>query len=195
MESIMKKIYLSLCVAFAFALMTGCQTTDSTTGTTSSPGTAGAPKIGMKLTDDPKRSVPVGTEFVGQRYFSEKFMYWGFVRPEKDAWGKSTRIVMLREEVPAPDRAPNGPRGRDDGTIYLLKGYFSGEIAYEPKSDLMLDVFVLQGYEVVTEHNKPINANTPFWVSDRMYYRNNAAGVKKQGSKVGNRFHEDMSTP
>jgi len=28
-----------------------------------------------------------------------------------------------------------------------------------------------------------------------MYYRNNAAGVKKQGSKVGNRFHEDMSTP
>ncbi|MDL5054672.1 hypothetical protein QQ056_14110 [Oscillatoria laete-virens NRMC-F 0139] len=109
---------------------------------------------GMKPTLDPTRAVPVGNEFIGQRFYNEKFMYWGFVRPPQDNWGKTTRLVMMREKVPAPDRA-EGPRGRDDGSVYLLKGHFSGEIAYEPKSDLMLDVFVLEGYELISEKNPP----------------------------------------
>ncbi len=180
-------VALTLCLALTFS---GCGTTGG--GGAASP--SGVTEIGksMKPTLDPTRAVPVGNEFIGQRFYNEKFMYWGFVRPPQDNWGKTTRLVMMREKVPAPDRA-QGPRGRDDGSIYLLKGYFSGEIAYEPKSDLMLDVFVLEGYELVSEKNPQLTANMPLWTADRMYYSNSGSRASRQGTKQGLRLHEDLS--
>ncbi|MDL5047503.1 hypothetical protein QQ054_15920 [Oscillatoria amoena NRMC-F 0135] len=177
---------LTLCLAL---IVTGCGTTGSAPSSASGVTEIGK---GMKPTLDPTRAVPVGNEFIGQRFYNEKFMYWGFVRPPQDNWGKTTRLVMMREKVPAPDRA-EGPRGRDDGSVYLLKGHFSGEIAYEPKSDLMLDVFVLEGYELISEKNPPLTANMPLWVADRMYYSNSGGRTSRQGTKQGLRLHEDLS--
>lgn len=169
-------------------LLAGCVSSSSPSGVS----TAGTADSGMKLTQDPKRSVPLGNQFTGQRFYNEKFMYWGFVRPVNESWGKTSRLVMLREKKPAPDRPPNGPRGRDDGSQYLLTGYYSGEIIYEPKSDLMLDVFVLEDYELISAENPAPNASIPFWTADRMYYRNAGTGPSRQGTKQGVRLHEDF---
>mgnify|MGYP007080226010 CR=1 FL=1 len=127
-----------------FLVLAGCATTSS------------GPSNNSAL-DTP----PVASSYVGRRLFSDKFMYWGYVKPEGSSWGKnSTRLVIFQENVPAPDRA-EGPRGRDDNFEYRLKGYFSGKKAYEPKTDYLLDVFVLDGYEVLSANNPPFTTFIP----------------------------------
>ncbi|MDX2225759.1 MAG: hypothetical protein SFY92_01465 [Verrucomicrobiae bacterium] len=131
-------------------------------------------------------AAPTPEIFVGRRAYEEKFMYWGYVKREGEDWGKNTRLVVFRPEVPIPDQK-EGPRGRDNNYEYKITGYFSGQKAYEPKSDLLMDVFVLQGYEVIsTENDRLPLASIPQWTP---------AGIRKTVSRGGSSGQSSKSRP
>lgn len=105
-----------------------------------------------------KSKPPESGHYIGKRYYSPKLMHWGYVKPDGEGWGPgSTKLVVLREKVPAPHRGKKDDV--DNHSEYRLKGYFSGEQAYEPKSDLLLDVFVLESWELIRTSSEPLNDN------------------------------------
>lgn len=97
---------------------------------------------------------PKGDYFVGRRYHVKKTRFWGYVRRPRESWDRA-RLVMLREDRKrAPDRLPeNGPPGKrygfDQNHEYHLRGYFTGDRAYDPNSNQILPEFMLTGYELV----------------------------------------------
>jgi hypothetical protein len=99
-------------------------------------------------------SEPTGDFFYGRRYYVDKTRFWGYVRKPRQPWSRA-KLVMLREDKKmAPDRLPeDGPRGRrygyDHNFEYRLRGYYTGQEAYDPNSNQFLAEFMLAGYEVI----------------------------------------------
>lgn len=96
---------------------------------------------------------PTGDFFIGRRYFVEKTRFWGYVRKPRESWNKS-KLVMIREDRKRqPDRLPeygSGNRyGYDNNYEYKLRGYFTGNKAYDPNSNQVLPEFMLTGYELL----------------------------------------------
>jgi hypothetical protein len=89
-----------------------------------------------------------GNYFVGRRIFKNDYKMWGWVRSPGQPWS-TARLVMLNEQRQlAPDRA-TGTLGVDNNFEYHLRGYFSGDMVYEPASNRFYPEFVLQSYELV----------------------------------------------
>lgn len=99
-------------------------------------------------------SEPAGDFFYGRRYYVDKTRFWGYVRKPRQAWSRA-KLVMLREDKQrSPDRlSEDGPSGRrygfDQNFEYRLRGYYTGQQAYDPNSNQFLAEFMLTGYEVV----------------------------------------------
>ena len=101
---------------------------------------------------------PPGDYFVGRRYYSETYKFWGYVRKPGQPW-KAARLVMFNEKQKlAPDRAANH-LGEDNNCEYRLYGRFTGDKVYEPPSNRLYPEFLLTGYELINRNPPSIFAS------------------------------------
>lgn len=127
-------------------LLTQCGT--SSTGS----GNLGGP--GVEERNAKIASEPTGDFFYGRRYFVEKTRFWGYVRKPRQPWSRAKLVIIREDKKQSPDRLPeNGPPGQrygfDNNSDYRLRGYFTGQEAYDPNSNQFLSEFMLTGYDVV----------------------------------------------
>jgi len=99
-------------------------------------------------------SEPTGDYYYGRRYFVEKTRFWGYLREPRQSASRAKLVMMREDKKQAPDRLPeNGPPGRryayDNNYEYRIKGYYTGNEAYDPNSNQFLPEFMLTGYELV----------------------------------------------
>jgi hypothetical protein len=96
-------------------------------------------------------------EFIGHRFVEEKGQGWGWVKRPRDPWERA-RWVTLKENplgAMAPGRA-RFPKSTDDhNTRYRLWGYFWDRKVYDPKRDELLEVFVIEGWELIGLDSPP----------------------------------------
>ncbi len=101
---------------------------------------------------------PRGEYFIGRRFHIDRTQFWGYVRKPGQDWAEAKLIVIGEQQMKAPDRVPEAPSGNapaygfDHNTEYRLWGHFSGKKIYDPNSNLILPEFVLQRYQLITEH-------------------------------------------
>jgi hypothetical protein len=133
--------------------------TPAAPATPSAPATPveAAPKPAPKPAAPPKPSTPPakggiqeGKVWEGQRIVVDRYAGWGWVWPE----GKSPsngRWVLFRE-TPGRSVAPHryiANREGDANWRYKLYGDIAPYKGYEPAQDVMVDVFVLNGFETI----------------------------------------------
>jgi hypothetical protein len=97
---------------------------------------------------------PTGDFFYGRRYFVEKTRFWGYVRQPRQPWSRAKLVIIREDKKKNPDRLPEdgalGQRyGYDQNVEYRLRGYYTGQEAYDPNSNQFLSEFMLTGYEAV----------------------------------------------
>lgn len=135
---IFRTLLVSACAALMLLGGSACQTL---------PGTAAERRAMMEAI----RNEPPGDYFVGRRYYTNDYKFWGYVRRPREAWSAAEMVVLNENQQFAPDRAA-GQLGKDDNFEYRLEGYFSGDMVYEPASNRFYPEFVLQGYELVSRN-------------------------------------------
>lgn len=99
-------------------------------------------------------SEPDGDFFYGRRYYVDKTRFWGYVRKPRQSWSRAKLVILREDKKRAPDRLPeDGAGGQryafDQNFEYRLRGYYTGQEAYDPNSNQFLAEFMLTGYEVV----------------------------------------------
>ncbi len=97
---------------------------------------------------------PTGDFFYGRRYFVEKTRFWGYLRKPRQPWNRAKLVIMREDRKRVPDRmSESGPPGHryafDNNFEYRIRGYYTGQEAYDPNSNQFLPEFMLTGYEVV----------------------------------------------
>jgi len=102
-------------------------------------------------------SEPTGDFFYGRRYFVHKTRFWGYLREPRQPWSRAKLVVFRENRMLNPDRLPEDgsqPQryGFDQNFDYKIRGFYSGETAYEPNSDQFLPVFTLTGYELLNRN-------------------------------------------
>ena len=99
-----------------------------------------------------------GDYFIGRRFHIDRTHFWGYVRKPRQPWQTSKLVVLNEKLAKAPDRLREEPMdgtagfGYDHNYEYKLWGYFSGRKIYDPNSDLFIPEFVLQRYELISDH-------------------------------------------
>jgi len=134
------------------------------------PAPAPAPEAAPPLTDETvARAVPVpkskfslpardpaipDADYIGHRYAEPNDSGgWGWVKLPNDNWKKAHWIAL--EETPgvasAPwrDMGPTATRADDQNYEYKMHGFFAPYQVYDPHTNEMLDVFVLESYETI----------------------------------------------
>ena len=97
---------------------------------------------------------PVGDYGIGRRYWTEGTRFWGYLRRPRQPWEQAKLIVFNESYKVQPDRLPEAPEsgpghGFDHNYEYRIYGNFSGQVVYDPNSNLELPEFVLTGYELI----------------------------------------------
>lgn len=87
-----------------------------------------------------------GDYFVARRYYKKDYKMWGWVRKPGQPWNNAQLVMLNEQKMLAPDRKANN-LGSDHNHEYHLKGYFSGDMVYEPASNRFYPEFVLLSYE------------------------------------------------
>ena len=99
-----------------------------------------------------------GDYFIGRRFFIDRTHFWGYVRKPGQPWQSSKLVVLNEKLAKAPDRLLEVPTdgspafGYDHNCEYRLWGYYSGRKVYDPNSDLFLPEFVLQRFQLISDH-------------------------------------------
>jgi hypothetical protein len=109
------------------------------------------PLCAQDLRQDQVEKPPVVEEFIGHRFVEETGGGWGWVMKPGQKWKNDAVWITLKETPPlikAPDRTMP-KRDADQNYEYKLWGYFAGFEAYDPSTNEMLPVFVLDHYEVI----------------------------------------------
>ena len=120
-------------------------------------GPMGSGNLGGPTVEERKARIasePRGDFYYGRRYFVKKTRFWGYVRRPRESWNRAKLVIFREDKKRAPDRLPeNGPPGRryafDQNYEYRLKGYYTGNKAYDPNSNQFLPEFMLTDYELV----------------------------------------------
>lgn len=93
-------------------------------------------------------------DYIGHRYAeSNDSGGWGWVKLPTDSWNKAHWVAI--EETPgvasAPwrDMGPTPSRTDDQNYEYKMHGFFAPYQVYDPHTNEMLDVFVLESYETI----------------------------------------------
>ena len=106
-----------------------------------------------------------GDYFIGRRYFTGNYRFWGYVRRPGQPWSTAVLVMLNENKKLAPDRSQLGPGtdrsyegnvGFDNNYEYRLEGYFSGDKVYELVSNRVYPEFVLTGYQLRSIHPPPI---------------------------------------
>lgn len=141
-------------VSLSFVFLTSC---GSSGGLGSGYTGGGRPNMGGPTVDERKYQIatePRGDFFYGRRYYVRKTRFWGFLRKPGQDWSKAKLVIFNEKMGRQPDRyseigPPEKRYGFDSNYEYRIKGYFSGEKAYEINSNQFLPEFVLTGYELL----------------------------------------------
>jgi hypothetical protein len=139
----MSSLKLSLTGLLALFLLNSCATTGGG-------GAAYDPQRSAKIAAE-----PAGNYWVGRRHVMPYTHLWGYIRKPGKSWSTSQLVIIDEKYKRQPDRLPEEysgsgrMHGYDHNHEYHLQGYFSGETGYDPNSNLILPVFVLQDYTLV----------------------------------------------
>lgn len=97
---------------------------------------------------------PAGNYYVGRRYHVPATRFWGYLRQPGQSWRSAKLVIMDESQCLRPDRvseyAAAGAKkyAYDDNYEYRVFGKYTGEMAYEPNSNLKLPVFKATRYQV-----------------------------------------------
>jgi len=132
--------------------MAGCLLLTQCASTSGGPGNMGGPTVEER--NAKIASEPTGDFYYGRRYYVEKTRFWGYVRSPRQPWSRAKMVIFREDKKKSPDRLPeNGPAGQryafDHNSEYRLRGYYTGQKAYDPNSNQFLPEFMLTGYEVL----------------------------------------------
>jgi len=119
----------------------------------------GPPNMGGGSVEERQAKIanePRGNFFYGRRYYVEKTRFWGYVRKPGQPASQAKLVVINESKKLQPDRMPeDGPVGHrygfDNNYEYKLRGYYTGDTAYEVNSNQFLPEFMLTGYDVVSK--------------------------------------------
>jgi hypothetical protein len=144
------------------------------------------------LTNDPKyTSLPIGYRegdtsgsdyYVAHRFIDPmEGQGWGWVRKSGDDWGDG-RWVALQETLglAVAPRRKLVPTATDEDWEFKFWGHYALYKAYDPRTDELLPVFVLRGYQVIGPANPlSIKVGPP----DRIEHRPSGAS-SRQGRPI-----------
>lgn len=99
---------------------------------------------------------PRGNYYVGRRYHVPSTRFWGYLREPGHSWRTAKLVVMDESKCLRPDRLPEHVPGKlqyayDDNYEYQVFGKYTGEMAYEPNSNLKLPIFKATSYKVIAD--------------------------------------------
>ena len=97
-------------------------------------------------------SEPTGDFFYGRRYYVKKTRFWGYLRKPRQSANSAKLVIFKEDKKKNPDRlneAGSPAYGYDNNYEYRIRGYYTGEEAYDPNSNQFLPVFMLTDYQVV----------------------------------------------
>ncbi|MEG2810507.1 MAG: hypothetical protein RR889_07685, partial [Akkermansia sp.] len=87
----------------------------------------------------------VGNYYIGRRYHVPSTRFWGYLREPGQSWRTAKLVVMDEKKCLTPDRSPetgkNAKYRYDNNYEYQIFGKYTGEMAYEPNSNLKLPIF------------------------------------------------------
>ncbi len=94
-----------------------------------------------------------GDYFIGRRYYVPTTRFWGYMRAPKSHWSAARLVVMDESLLRTPDRGYEYPKGSaiygsDNNHEYIIKGDYTGKMAYEPNSNQVLPIFKAKSYEL-----------------------------------------------
>lgn len=118
-------------------------------------GLGGPPNMGGPTVEERKAQIATeekGDFYYGRRYHVYKTRFWGYLREPRKPWSSAKLVIFNEKYGKQPDRlseiaAPSERYGYDNNYEYRIKGYFTGENAYEINSNQFLPEFMLTGYE------------------------------------------------
>jgi len=97
---------------------------------------------------------PAGDYWIGRRWWTQGTRFWGYLRRPGQPWNEAKLVVFNESYKHQPDRLPEAPEsglrhGYDHNYEYRIWGNFSGQVVYDPNSNLELPEFVLSNYELI----------------------------------------------
>lgn len=101
------------------------------------------------------QSEPPGNYYVGRRYFSRYYKFWGYIRRPGQPWSTAQLVMLNEHQKLAPDREQM-TFGSDNNYEYRLTGFFTPDKVYEPASNAVYPEFVLQNYQLISTNPAPI---------------------------------------
>lgn len=139
----------ALVPAFCFFL---CQCAGSSGGGNFGPPNMGGPTVAERNAQIANE--PTGDFYYGRRYFVKKTRFWGYLRKPRQSASNAKLVIFKEDRKKAPDRLPEGGSSEpgysfDHNFKYRIRGYYTGEEAYDPNSNQFLPVFMLTGYELM----------------------------------------------
>jgi len=137
--------------------LVGCETTHSKSGYAKKTNT-----WDRKRGFDSDTDQPAPAWWYARREYSPDYMHWGKMR-RPDASAKDEKYILLNEDqCRAPHRSQGGVSS-DNHREYRFYGYFMADRGYEPASDELCPIFVLQKWEFLStpEKTQEIVANEP----------------------------------
>ena len=137
------KVFLQLILAVVILGLVGCQTTRSKGGFAKKANTWDR-KRGLSDSD-----LPTPEWWYARRDYNSNYMHWGKMR-HPDSAAKSEKWVLLNEDQ---CKAPHRRLARvsaDNGREYRFYGFFMEDRGYEPASDELCPIFVLQKWELLS---------------------------------------------
>lgn len=136
-------------IATILSILTGCETTGRI-------GTNNVEVDRAAVLASIQHEAP-GDYWIGRRYYKQAYRFWGYVRKPGQPWSTAKLVMVNENKKVLPDRDA-GKMGTDNDYEYGLKGYFSGDIVYEPASNGFYPEFVLTGYTL--KSTSPLNIFT-----------------------------------
>lgn len=94
-----------------------------------------------------------GDYYIGRRYHIPYTRFWGYMRKPGQSWRTAKLVMMDERTCRTPDRgmeppAENAVYGTDNNVEYIVKGSYTGTVAYDPSTNQVLPVFRPTGFEV-----------------------------------------------
>jgi len=137
------KVFLQLCLAIVILALVGCKTTGSRGGFSKKANTWDR-KRGISDSD-----LPTPEWWYARRDYNSNFMHWGKMR-HPDAPTKSEKWVLLNEDQCKAPHRKLAKVSADNGREYRFYGFFMEDRGYEPASDQLCPIFVLQKWELLS---------------------------------------------
>lgn len=96
---------------------------------------------------------PQGDYYIGRRYHVPYTRFWGYLRKPGQSWRTAQLVMMDESKLHTPDRGPEPPLknavyGTDQNVEYIVRGDFTGRVAYDSATDKAYPLFLATGYDV-----------------------------------------------